>query len=161
MGYRERFAEIGFGCDFVVALQVQFASAPEYELQFDCRLSGGCERLLEGHERFVQFACAREGLAEPLVVRLDVKAVASRKLGDVDALGRILRMEVERQPLDLSAVPALDGTTPLPFRSYRRLSLKPWGRLAPGEYLAAVRFTAEANADRTTTVVSGVLQVRG
>ena len=49
----------------------------------------------------------------------------------------------------------------MPLRPYRRFTLKPWGRLAPGEYVAAVRFTAEANPDRTTTVVSPALTVRG
>jgi hypothetical protein len=49
------------------------------------------------------------GLAEELrVLRVDVEPVAARQLVGRDALRRIFRMQVERQPLDLSAVPALE-----------------------------------------------------
>jgi hypothetical protein len=48
-------------------------------------------------------------------MRVRVEAVALRELLDRDPLGRILRVQVERQPLDLSAVPALE-----PCRAFNR-----------------------------------------
>jgi hypothetical protein len=45
---------------------------------------------------------------QPLVVRVRVEAVAPPEVVNRDALGRIFRVQVERQPFDLSAVPALE-----------------------------------------------------
>ena len=49
------------------------------------------------------------GLAEQLdVVGVHVEAVAPRQVLQRDPLRRIFRVQIERQPLDLSAVPALE-----------------------------------------------------
>src|SRR4051795_5837480 len=44
---------------------------------------------------------------------LDVEAVARRQVSDVDACGRVLRVKVERQPLDRSAERAREPRRPL------------------------------------------------